>query len=182
MTTRSLQIVAFGVLVVLLIAGSVDAQLAWFDPTVMVIVFVGGNADLTARVIGIPDLWGVDFWVTYDPSLLNMADPIVEGVCPAPQIPLANTVDNVAGVGHYAVSAITAGPCDTVTNPNQVAAVFNFTRVAIGISPIDFSLVDPPGVSVMANGSVEVCNASTPGCWQHSITDVPVELMSVSLN
>jgi len=183
MATRSLQTVAFVVLVVLLSATAVEAQTAWMDPWLCYLGPVGGSCVLTARVQGIPDLWGVDFWISYHQNIMHMTDPIVEGVCPAPDLVLANTVDNVAGVGHYAVSAFTSGPCDcTGGGADQVAAVFTFTRVALGVGAIDFSLAAPPGISVLANDSIEVCNETTPACWQNAVTEVPVELMSVSVD
>lgn len=183
MSKRNFVTVALAALVILLSSGMADAQLAWLDPVTLLIPGVGDNADLTARVQGIANLWGVDFWVTYDPAIINLNTPITAGVCPVDDIPLANTADNVLGVGHYAASAFLSGACDCATTPDQAAAIFNFSRVAFGISPIDFALDDVagPGISVLADNSVEICNETTPGCWQGADTDFPVELTSVTV-
>jgi hypothetical protein len=169
-------------LLVVATAGVVDAQLAWMDPAVFYFYPPGQPADLIIYVAGIPDLWGVDFWVTYDPTQIHLIDPITQGVCPAPDLQLVNSVDNVNGVGRYAVSAFGSGPCDCENTPNQIAAVYTFTLVGTYLwSAIDFSLVDPPGISAMANNSVEVCNETTPECWQGAVA-VPVELMSITVD
>jgi hypothetical protein len=180
MSKRNFVTVALAALVFLLGSGVAGAQTAWLDPATLVIGAVGNNADLTARVSGMANLWGVDFYVTYDATIVNMLAAATPGVCPAPDLALANTFDDTNGVAHYAVSAFGSGGCDCAATPDQAAAIFNFTRIAVGVSLIEFSIADPPGVSGMADDSAWICLGAT--CtWQNAQTDVPVELTSVTV-
>jgi hypothetical protein len=120
--------------------------------------------------------------MTFDPALVTIYAANTPGTCPAPDFVIYDDFDNVAGLVRYSVSAVTSGPCDSVGTPDQDVVTMHFERLAFGISAINFSLVNPPGISIITDGSVAVCDDSTPACWQNTATDVPVELMTATVN
>jgi hypothetical protein len=119
----------------------------------------GSTAELHILVEDVTDLYGFEFEITFDPTVLEVvdADPAREGVqirpgdFLSPDWELENTVDNEGGTIAYALSQ--RSPSEPVSG-DGILTVITWRGKAVGTSPITLAhvlLAAPGGVEVPAN-------------------------------
>jgi hypothetical protein len=114
---------------------------------------VDGVGDVEIRLDNANSLYGLQFYVQFDPAMLQVqdADPeqdgiqIAPGTLPAPDFAVRNVVDNSRGIIDYAV--IQLHPREPAQGSGVVATI-RFQGVGTGASPLTFlqaKLADPDG-------------------------------------
>lgn len=114
---------------------------------------VNGAGDVEIRLENANSLYGLQFYIQFDPAMLQVqdADPeregiqIVPGALPAPDFAVRNIVDNSRGIIDYAV--VQLNPREPAHGSGVVATI-RFQGIGTGTSPLTFlqaKLADPDG-------------------------------------
>lgn len=157
------------------LGGSKLATIGWANgpPTVSIApasqeVFLEDTAAAEVWVEDVTDLYGFEFQLTFNPTLVEVvdADPVKAGVqiqpgdFLSPDWELDNTVDNDNGTIDYALSQWDPSPPQS---GDGVLAIITWRGKVLGTSPIAFSHVllgAPGGVPIDAStqdGQIKVC-------------------------
>jgi len=155
-------------------------------------VDVDDTVTVDVQIENVTDLYGVDFRLSFDPTLLEVQDAdgnpangvqIQGGSFPAPNFVVKNEADNSAGTIWYAVSQM--NPTEPISGTG-VAASVTFQGLADGVSSVAFTyqkIVEKNGDQISAttqDGQITVTSEAWPsGLFGDIDGDCDVDIVDI---